>query len=242
MYILFKMKEQRVIGPIQIIGRYHEYCVGYIPDTHKDIIPYLHLNPTILEEDVAKAWVFASTGWKGTVSIRPGTLADDQMKLHESSEPTGEKEAYTLTSDDTANCVAFLKAYLRKQLDEIYDHRLQALNINVSKLEESTWEKQKSDYTKYTNDNSASVPLLDALAASRGIETSAMAVLVRQAINNYDEKVRTLLASKQSIETEIKNCSDISACFVLLHTRFGYRMPDPLLTSTGTSSAEQFNV
>ena len=242
MYILFKSKAQQQIGPIEIIGRFHEYCIGHIPETHVDIIPYLHLNPAILEESVAKAWIFSSTGWKGTISIRPGTLQDAQMKLHESTEPTGEKESYTLTSDDTANCTAFLNVYMRKQLDEIYDHKLQALNINVSTLESSTWEKQKSDYIKYTNNNSANVPLLDALATSRGIEKADMAVLIRQAINNYDEKVRILLASKQVVETEIKNCADISACFVLLHTRFGYRMPDPLLTTTGTTTAAQFNV
>jgi hypothetical protein len=241
MYILFKMKDKKELGAVQIYGRWLGYCVGFIPDTHKDIIPYLHLDPTILTDTVAKAWLLTQ-GWKGHVSIRPGTLEDDQMGLHESSEPTGEKEKYTLTTDDIANCTAFMKAVLRKHLDEIYDHRLQALNINVSALESSTWEKQKSDYIKYTNNNSANVPLLDALATSRGIEKADMAVLIRQAINNYDEKVRTLLASKQVVETEIKNCADISACFVLMHQRFEMTMPVALQTSTGTTTAAQFNV
>ena len=241
MYILFKMKTQKELGPVQIYGRYLNYCVGFIPDTHKDIIPYLHLDPTILEEAIAKAWLLTN-GWKGYVSIRPGTLEDEQMGLHESSEPTGEKEKYTLTTDDIANCTAFLKAVLRKQLDEIYDHRLQALNINVSVLESSTWDKQKSDYIKYNKNNSATVPLLDALATSRGIEKADMARLIGQAINNHDEKVRTLLASKQVVETEIKNCADISACFVLMHQRFEITMPVTLQTSTGTTTAAQLNV
>ena len=69
-----------------------------------------------------------------------------------------------------------------------------------------------------------------------------MARLIGQAINNHDGKVRTLLASKQVVETEIKNCADISACFVLMHQRFEMTMPVALQTSTGTTTAAQLNV
>ena len=78
MYILFKMKPEQEVGPVQIYGRWLNYCVGYIPETHKDIIPYLHLEPTIIDEDTAKAWLF-NNSWRGYVSIRPGTLENDQM-------------------------------------------------------------------------------------------------------------------------------------------------------------------
>ena len=30
MYIIFEMKDQRTLGPIQIIGRYQEFGIGYI--------------------------------------------------------------------------------------------------------------------------------------------------------------------------------------------------------------------
>ena len=34
-----------------------------------------------------------------------------------------------------------------------------------------------------------------------------MAIPTRDAINNYDDNVRTLLANKQTIEKEIKDCA-----------------------------------
>ena len=203
MYILFKMRPENELGAIQIYGRWLGYCVGYIPETHKDIIPYLHLQPTILQEATAKAWLLTQ-GWKGHVSIRPGTLEDEQMKLHESTEATGEKEKYTLTADDNTNTMAFMKAVMRKITDEVYDHRLQALNVNVSELEFKSWNKQRTELAEYRADNTATVPLLTALATSRGITLGAMATLVENAIADYDDKVKTLLTNKQTTEKLIK--------------------------------------
>lgn len=235
------MKPENDLGPVEIYGRWLGYCVGYIPETHKDIIPFMHLNPTVIEEATAKAWLLTQ-GWKGHISIRPGTLEDEQMQLHESTEPTGEKEKYTLTADDNTNTVKFIKAVMRKIVDEVYDHRFEALNLNVSNLEFNSWEKQKKDYIKYTANNDANVPLLEALATARGIEKSEMAILIRDAINNYDDNVKTLLANKQTIEKEIKDCASIKDCFVLLHNKFDYTMPVALSTELSITDAAQFNV
>jgi len=241
MYILFKMRPENELGAIQIYGRWLGYCVGYIPETHKDIIPYLHLQPTILQEATAKAWLLTQ-GWKGHVSIRPGTLEDEQMKLHESTEATGEKEKYTLTADDNTNTMAFMKAVMRKITDEVYDHRLQALNVNVSELEFKSWDKQRTELAEYRADNTATVPLLTALATSRGITLGAMATLVENAIADYDDKVKTLLTSKQTIEKLIKDCASIKDCFVLLHNKFEYTMPVALATELSITDAAQFDV
>ena len=235
------MKPENELGAIQIYGRWLGYCVGFIPETHKDIIPYLHLDPTILEEATAKAWLLTQ-GWKGHVSIRPGTLEDEQVQLHESTEATGEKEKYTLTADDNTNTMAFMKAVMRKITDEVYDHRLQALNVNVSELEFKSWDKQKKDYIKYTANNDANVPLLEELATARGIEKSAMAILIRDAINSYDDKVKTLLTSKQATEKLIKDCASLKECFVLLHNKFEYTMPVALATELSITDAAQFDV
>ena len=235
------MKPENELGAIQIYGRWLGYCVGYIPETHKDIIPYLHLQPTILQEATAKAWLLTQ-GWKGHVSIRPGTLEDEQMQLHESTEATGEKEKYTLTADDNTNAMAFMKAVMRKITDEVYDHRLQALNVNVSELEFKSWDKQRTELAEYRADNTATVPLLTALATSRGITLGAMATLVENAIADYDDKVKTLLTNKQTTEKLIKDCASIKDCFVLLHNKFEYTMPVALATELSITDAAQFNV
>jgi hypothetical protein len=235
------MRPENELGAIQIYGRWLGYCVGYIPETHKDIIPYLHLQPTILQEATAKAWLLTQ-GWKGHVSIRPGTLEDEQMKLHESTEATGEKEKYTLTADDNTNTMSFMKAVMRKITDEVYDHRLQALNVNVSELEFKSWNKQRTELAEYRADNTATVPLLTALATSRGITLGAMATLVENAIADYDDKVKTLLTNKQTTEKLIKDCASIKDCFVLLHNKFEYTMPVALATELSITDAAQFNV
>ena len=252
MYILFKAQEQKIIGPIEIRGRWYNYCVGYLPDTHVDTISYNHLNPTKLEDDVAKAWLFAagSKTYKGHISVRSGTLQSEQLEISNSSknqasnsmEEEDTKEKYTLTTDDKENCKKFMQIGLRKILDGVYDHRLQALNLNVSTLEYNTWSKQRKELEEYTANNSASVPLLTALASSRGISIGDMATLVETAITNYDDKVKTLLASKQEVEKEIKDCSTIADYLVLMHNRYDIQMPGELATELSISAGTQFNL
>jgi len=58
MYLIFKRVDQRNIGPIQIVGRALEYDIGYIPTTHEDIIPFAHLNATVVSDVIGNAWVF----------------------------------------------------------------------------------------------------------------------------------------------------------------------------------------
>ena len=78
-----------------------DFCVGYIPDTHVDIINYEHLAPLrILEnEGVAKAWMFMD-GYRGYVSVRDGTVQNSNLQVLSSEEATGTKAKYTLTDTD----------------------------------------------------------------------------------------------------------------------------------------------
>ena len=80
MYILFKSVDDATRGPIQVIGNWLHYTVGYIPDTHTDIIKYDHLNPTVLDEAVALCWKFCGAA-KGYISVRDGSLQNSQLEV-----------------------------------------------------------------------------------------------------------------------------------------------------------------
>ena len=166
------------------------------------------------------------------------------MDLSFSTEDDGAKERYNLTDDDIANAVKFIQVVLRKILDEVYDHRLEKLNLNVSNLEQSTWAKQRAELieVKAGRNSATQAPLINALATARGISVADMATKIETAINNYDSEVKTLLASKQGIEKEIKDCATIQDCYVLMHNRFDYSMPVSMASDLGVTAASQLDL
>ena len=114
MYILFEMQDQRTLGPIQIIGRYMEFGIGYIPETHTDIINWNHVGATVIEESVAKAYMLAS-GWNGKVSIRKATPQNAILEVVSSTEDDYTKVKYELTDEDKTNAVKFMQTVMRKK-------------------------------------------------------------------------------------------------------------------------------
>ena len=235
MYILFEMVDQRLMGPIQIKGRWLEYCIGFIPDSHAEIIAWSHLNATVLTENVAEAWMFTQ-GWSGQISVRAGTPQDEQLVIHESTEDLSVKEKYTLTDDDKSNCIAFMQAVMRKKLDKIYDVRLDNANLSPSKLEGESWERQKAEA------QAGGGPMLQALATTRGITEAEMVTLVINAMDSHNQKIQDLLSAKQAIEKEIKDSTTMESCWLLLHNRFNLHAPVLLLQDQGVSTAPALNL
>lgn len=241
MYLLFKSVDERTLGPIQVVGTWYDYKFGYIPDTHKDIIPYQHLNPRILDEDVALAWPFISA-YRDYINVRPGTPQNLQLNVVQSHEATGEKERYTLTDDDISNTVLLIKEIMRCRLDEIYDRRMVAANINVSLLESSSWEKQKEEALEYDADNTVDTPLLSALANARSITVDEMVQKVLDAISAYNTSISDLLAAKQAVENDIKSCQSIADCHRLMHNRFEISMSAQQMEEEGITTSATFDV
>ena len=224
MYILFKAVNAQQLGAVQIVGRILQYTVGFLPDTHTDIIDFAHLNPRVIDEDVALAWKFFGA-YNENISVRADTLQNAQLQVVSSTEANGDKVKYYFTDADKTNTTAFMREIMRMMLDEVYDKRFTKTNYRVSELEASTWAQQKKEAEAYTNDSQASVPTLTALAAARGIPVSEMVTKVLSAIDAYNQEVAALLAGKQLVEQEIKLCSTIAECNRLLHNRFEVSMP-----------------
>ena len=241
MYILFKAVNSDKLGIVQIVGRVLSYTVGYIPDTHVDIIDYAHLNPVILSENVAKAWLFFAIP-RDYLNVRQRSLQNEQLRVAESCESPEEKVKYYLTNEDRANAVEFSKALMRLMLDEIYDKRFMQQNLFVSTLEFNTWAQQKSEAAAYTADNTVSTPILSALALSRGITLAEMVNKVNTAVANYNNSIATLLANKQAVEKKIKECLTIVECNTLLHNRFDLTMAPAQAANAGITTSSKLDV
>ena len=224
MYILFKSVDERVQRNVQTYGEYLMYTIGYIPETHVDILEYQHLHPTVLDEPVAKAWKFIGE-YRDYITVKDNTVQLEQLDLSNSMEEDVYKQRYYLTTDDIANTVKITQAIMRKILDEVYDKRFIALNAEVSTLESGSWTQQREEAAAYTADNTASCPLLSALATARGITLAEMVTKVNDAIASYNTKVQNLLSAKQTVEAEIKACTSIADCNRLMHNRYDYQMP-----------------
>lgn len=224
MYILFKAVSEREQGIVQTIGRQLLYTVGFIPDTHSDIADFAHLKPKVLPENVALCWKYFAA-YRNNISVKAGTLQNEQLQLLNSSEPTGEKMKYYFTEEDKANTTEFMKALMLYMLDEVYDKRFVQANLPPSNLEGATWSQQKAEAQAYALDPSASVPMLTALAEARGITVDAMATKVNNALANFNTTIALLLATKQARQQEIKACESIADCNRVLHRRFDIHMP-----------------
>ena len=241
MYILFKTVPSERLGIIQIVGRVLNYAVGHIPDTHVDIAEYNFLKPTVLDEATASGWKFFALA-RDYISVRAGTPQNEQLSVAESNEPTGEKVKYYLTDTDKANGAGFMKALMRQILDDVYDKRFTQLNLAASSLEQGTWAQQKAESEAYQANNNTSTPMLSALATARGITVQAMAEKVILAVNKYNQDVSTLLASKQSVEQEIKQCVSIYDCNRLMHNRFDCTMPLLQAQAEGVTTGSKFDL
>ena len=231
MYILFTRVNDLTRGPVEVVGRFLHFDVGYIPTSHIDIIPFKHLKATILPTDTALGWVFAES-WDAKLSVRGATLQADRLNHLSSIEDV--KTKLDVNATDMTNGMLFYKAVLRKILDDIFEERFSKLT--ASPFEMSTWPTQLAEATAGTG------PLLTALASARSITVAEMATLILNATSIYNSTIATLLASKQTIEGEIMACTTISGCMVFKHSRMGEQMPLALATSLSDSSEPVFNV
>lgn len=241
MFLLFKSVSQRDMGIVQRAGGWMDYVIGYLPDTHKDIFDYRSLNPRVLDEAVANAWMFIDA-YKGYISVRSATPQNQLLNVVTSEEADGEKGRYDLTNADIVNTVILIQEILRSKLDEIYDKRLVELKASVSTLELNSWEQQKAEALSYTLDNNATTPLLTALAEAREITVAEMVTKVLSAVEIYNGKVAELLARKQSIEKHIKSCVTIADCHRLMHNRFGISMSVPQMQDEGVETQPNYDI
>lgn len=241
MYLLFKSVSQRELGIIQPIGRWSNFIIGYLPDTHKDIFDFRYLRPRILTEEVAYSYLFL-TSFRDYINVRPGTPQNDRLQILSSEEDSIVKAKYYLTDQDKLNTVSLYKEIMRYILDEVYDKRLIELKLNVSDIEVQSWEQQRQEALAYAADNSSSTPMLSVLASSRGITLSEMVNKVISAVDKYNGDLADLLGRKQAVEGEIKQCTSLPDCYRLMHNRFEIAMPQQQKEEENITTEATFNI
>lgn len=240
MYLLFKNVDARSLGNVQVIGTWNNYAIGHVPDTHTDIIEYRHLNPKVIDEGVAWAWMFFGS-WRGYISVRSGTPQNGKLNVVSSQEANGEKAKYIMTDEDKANTTILMKEIMRLIVDEIFDKRLIQLNVGVSNLEAQSWIQQKNEAAAFRA-GETNLPMLQALADARGITLEQMVEKVEGAVEAFNLKLADLLAKKQAIEQEIKACENIGDCNRLMHNRFEMEMPVAQKQEEGLEYSAKFDI
>ena len=245
MYLLFRFESPTQMQHLERIGDFLGYVICKAYEGAEDAINLEQLKAVKLTEAEATAYPFLFIGWRGYVNVRQdsslGTWGGKD--IFSSLEPDStEKVRYDLTDDDVANTVSLTKKVMRAILNRHYDTKFKELNLVTDELETATWEEQKREADAYFANSSASVPMLTKLAAARGITVAALVTKIRAAVDNYNDSLGTLLATKQGIEAEIKACTTISACNVILHQRFNCGMPEPQKAIEEITTNPRFNL
>lgn len=240
MYILFKTVDSRALGLVKRYGQFVDYVVGFVDDSIAEIIDYSNLRATVIDDDTANGWMFA-TSYGPTISVRPNTSQSDQLQIINSTEPSDEKVKYTLTDANISNAVKFLKAYMQKVLNETYDTRFNKLTPG-NNLEVATWDSQLKEAQQFISDSTSSTPILNILATARGLTVAELSQRIVAASEVYTQQVIQLLANKQIVQDEIYACNTITDANVLLHSRFQINMPYKLQLELGITEGSTLNL
>lgn len=241
MYILFKTVDSRTLGLVTRYGQFVDYVVGFIDDSIAEVIDYSKLNATIIDESTAKGWKFA-TSYGPTISVKANTLQNDQLQIIASMEPTVEKVKYELTDEDKSNALKFLKAYMQKVIDELYDKRYNKIVSPGNNLEVASWDTQLKEAKQFISDNTSITPSLNTLATARGLSVAELSQRIVASSENYTQQIIDLLANKQILQDEIYACNTITDANILLHNKFQINMPYKLQLELGIEGGSTLNL
>jgi hypothetical protein len=111
-----------------------------------------------------------------------------------------------------------------KVIADRFSEKMKNLIVDASDLETATWEEQKREALLYQSDNTVSTPLIDILAAGRGIDKSDLVTKILTNVESYKIKLANLLVEQQQLEQRVKSCQTVPDCHRLKHEKFGVSM------------------
>lgn len=121
--------------------------------------------------------------------------------------PDGEKLLITLTDEQKTQQLVSKKYAMVVALNKKLDRKLTSYFNQFSVVEKSTWDIQLAEAKAYTVDNTASTPILSAIATERGLTVGDLAAKVLIKAASYQEMVAKLIGEKQALETRIQTAS-----------------------------------
>ena len=102
-----------------------------------------------------------------------------------------------LTKDTTQTKRALI------QINDVFENSVNALIDGIPTNERLSWEKQEAEARAYTADTTTATPLIDSLAAARGIDKAYLVSKIIEKADLFSAAVGTLIGERQKQEDEI---------------------------------------
>ena len=144
----------------------------------------------------------------------------------------GQKIAIPFDQQRKDATVLAMKAVAKAVVEEEMDYRLAKLDLNNT-LEQVTFEYQWEEAKAWEADNSAEVPILNALATARGLTVAEMVAKINTARVNHKARVTTLLQKMAQVKQAYKNCTTILEMNRFYEDYFNIEMPQTQAVDEG---------
>lgn len=122
---------------------------------------------------------------------------------------TADANGYPVLTEPPPPTLAEAKARKRREIAAAYSAELAAITDDYPEVERLTWDKQEREARAWTADNAAATPLLDGIAAARGL---ALSELVARVIDKADAWISASGAAtgkRQALEDAIAAAEDV---------------------------------
>ena len=173
-----------------------------------------------ISEDVGR-W-----GTKHFGEIRAEVKVTDEDPLSEDEEyalsQQGAKVKIKLPQERIDAAITFMKLSAKLVIEDQYDRKFLSLKAEESKLEQYLWGTQ----VREANNLEGSTPVLNSIAAAKGIEVAEVATSVLAGHSKFNEKVNALYKEMLDIKQEFKAASTIKELNVLWQKYMGIPMPN----------------
>ncbi len=104
---------------------------------------------------------------------------------------------------DHPEALARLAAHVTTKLNEKFESESVVVRNGYTESAVATFDQQKEEAVSYTSDSSASTPMLDALASTRGIDKDILVERILDKAGLYSSTMGLLLGMSQKIEDMI---------------------------------------
>jgi len=191
-----------------------------IEEQWKRDLVYLTGSCEEISEDVGR-W-----GTKHFGEIRLEVKVTDEDPLSEDEEYSisqqGAKVKIKLPQERIDAAITFMKLSAKLVIEDQYDRKFLSLKAEESKLEQYLWGTQ----VREANNLEGSTPILNSIAAAKGIEVAEVATSVLAGHSKFNEKVNALYKEMLDIKQEFKAAATIKELNVLWQKYMGIPMPN----------------
>ena len=134
----------------------------------------------------------------------------------------GAKVKIKLPQERIDAAITFMKLSAKLVIEDQYDRKFLSLKAEESKLEQYLWGTQ----VREANNLEGSTPVLNSIAAAKGIEVAEVATSVLAGHSKFNEKVNALYKEMLGIKQEFKAAATIKDLNVLWQKYMGIPMPN----------------